>query len=98
MKKEGGKSPVNTDNNLCTLCGRELAMPSDEHHVIPRSRGGRETVELHRICHSKIHSVFTNKELQKEYGSIDRILEHPEIQKFVKWLQGKPPTFYKKTK
>ena len=73
-------------------------MPFDEHHVIPKSKGGSETVYLHRICHSKIHSVFTLTELRNYYKEIDKVKEHPEIQKFIKWVSGKPPSFYKRTK
>lgn len=88
----------NSPNDICALCGRELAMPYDEHHVVPKSRGGMETVLLHRICHSKIHSVFHNRELQQEYNTIDKLREHPDIKKFINWLKRKPPGFYKKTK
>ena len=88
----------NSGDSRCALCGRELAMPYDEHHVIPKSRGGTEKVELHRICHSKIHSVFTNQELKRDYKSIEELRNHPEIEKFIRWIKNKPPGFYKKTK
>jgi 5-methylcytosine-specific restriction endonuclease McrA len=88
----------NRDNGRCALCGRELAEPYDEHHIVPKSRGGREKVELHRICHSKIHSVFNNRELQRYYNTIERLRKHPDIKKFVNWLAAKPPGFYKKNR
>ena len=83
---------------ICYLCGRELAMPYDEHHIVPKSKGGSETVYLHRICHSKIHSVFTLTELKNHYNELEKIKEHPEIQKFINWVSGKPPYFYKRTR
>ena len=83
---------------FCELCGRELEMPFDEHHVVPKSKGGSETVLLHRICHSKIHSVFTLTELRNHYFEFDKIKEHPEIQKFIIWINKKPPSFYKRTR
>ena len=85
-------------NNKCTLCGRELAEPYDRHHIVPKSEGGKETVDLHRICHSKIHSLFTIKELKSEFSNIEKLKRNEEIIKFVKWLEGKPPQFYKKTR
>lgn len=88
----------NRDNGSCALCGRQLAEPYDEHHIVPKSRGGTEKIKLHRICHSKIHSVFGNRELQHHYNTVEKLREHPDIQKFVKWIQGKPPGFYKKTR
>ena len=86
------------ETDICKLCGRQLAMPFDEHHVVPKSKGGSETVYLHRICHSKIHSVFTLTELRNHYNKIDKIKEHLEIEKFIEWISGKPPSFYKRTK
>lgn len=88
----------NRDNGRCVLCGRELAEPYDEHHVVPKSRGGHKRVYLHRICHSKIHSVFTNRELENYYNTMDKVKEHPDIRKFVNWIERKPPGFYKKTR
>ena len=86
-----------SENIFCELCGRELEMPFDEHHVVPKSKGGEETVPLHRICHSKIHSVFTLTELRDYYNDIDKIRTHPEIEKFIKWVSKRPPSFYKRT-
>ncbi len=84
--------------DICVLCGRELEMPFDEHHVVPKSKGGHETVTLHRICHSKIHSVFSLTELRNQYNDINSIKNHEEIKKFIKWISKKPATFYKRTR
>ena len=49
------------NEDLCPLCQRQLIPgPSvDKHHLVPNSKKGKETVTLHKICHSKLHSVFT---------------------------------------
>ena len=82
----------------CPLCERELIDgPSiDEHHLIPKLKGGRKgpTVILHKVCHGKIHSLFSEAELARVYNSIEKLLEHEEIQKFVGWVRKKPPEFY----
>lgn len=80
----------------CPLCDRDLIDgPSvDEHHLIPRTFKGRETITLHTICHQKIHSVFTERELLRYYHTVERILENEEIQTFVKWVAGKDPEWY----
>lgn len=31
-----------------------------EHHFIPRSRGGKGTVRIHKSIHEKYHSLFGN--------------------------------------
>jgi len=65
----------------------------DLHHWVPKSRGGKETGKLHRICHQKMHSVFSEKELEKKYNTSSMILSHEEIQKFVKWVRTKHVDF-----
>lgn len=79
----------------CPLCGRTMIPgPSlEKHHPIPRSLGGREVVLIHRVCHRKIHSLFTHRELQILYHDFDLLRDHPEIQKFVRWIRKKPPEF-----
>jgi hypothetical protein len=66
----------------------------NKHHFVPRSRRGKTSEYLHRICHSKIHSLFTERELEQDYATAEALLEHPEIQKFVKWVQRKDPEYY----
>jgi hypothetical protein len=78
----------------CPLCSRELGNDVNKHHLIPKTFKGKDTVTLHRICHRKIHSVFTERELLKHYHTIERLLEHEEIQKFVSWVSKKDPDFY----
>ncbi len=80
----------------CGLCGRVLVPgPSiNKHHLIPKTYGGTETTWMHAICHSKIHSVFSERELKDRYHTFEALLAHEEIQKFVRWVRKKEPTFY----
>ena len=65
------------------------------HHLIPKLKGGKSgpVAILHRVCHSKIHAVFTERELQRDFSSIERLLTNPEIQSFVEWVRKRPITF-----
>ncbi len=45
----------------CFLCGRPLGSRIEWHHPVPKSRGGRETVPVHPICHRAIHRALDNK-------------------------------------
>lgn len=84
---------------ICPLCGRQIPEDQrDEHHLVPKSRGGRETQYLHRICHRQIHALFSEAELEKSYPTVDALLGHEEIRKFVAWVAKKPPGFYDGTK
>jgi hypothetical protein len=86
--------------NVCPICQRTIADPASWHHLIPVSEKGKysEQVLLHQICHDKIHSLFTEKELAKSDNTIEKLLTHEEIQKFVKWVCKQPDNFYDKNK
>lgn len=82
---------------VCPLCGREIPeSQKDAHHLIPKSKGGKATEYLHRICHRQIHALFNESELAKTYQTVDALLAHPEIQSFVKWIKNKPGDFYER--
>ena len=78
----------------------------DEHHLIPKTHGNRNKdahqksnlVLIHKICHSKIHHTFSENELFSYYHTVERIVEHPEMVKFIKWVQKKPADFMDKNK
>ena len=55
----------------CPLCGRPLVPgPSvDEHHLVPKSRRGRDKFLVHRVCHTKIHATLSAKELADHYNT-----------------------------
>lgn len=88
------------DGDTCGLCGRPLiAGPSvNEHHLVPRSHRGRDKVRMHRICHNKIHSVFSERELASFYHTWPRLLAHPEIAVFVDWVRKKPSEYFDKNR
>lgn len=80
----------------CPICERDMIKgPSiDKHHMVPKCRGGKKTEYLHKICHRKIHSIWTEKELEKEFNDPEVICANEEIQKFIKWVKKKDPEFY----
>ena len=87
------------DLGPCPVCGRPMIPgPSvNRHHFVPRSEGGRIAAWVHRICHRKIHSLWTERELAQEFSTPEAIRSHPEVAKFVRWLRRKPPEFWAPT-
>jgi hypothetical protein len=83
---------------FCWLCARPMGEIIEWHHPIPKSRGGRERRQIHPICHQTIHANFTNSDLEKRYSTVDALLSHPEIRKFVDWIANKPPNFHAPTR
>ena len=83
---------------ICPLCGRMLGTVNiDRHHLIPKTFKGKEQFAIHKICHRKIHSVFTERELLKTYHSWEALRAHPDIRFFIEWVSRKPPEFYVRT-
>ena len=87
---------------VCELCGRVVERRT-RHHLIPRSRHtnkrvkrsfNREelnhTVPLCTACHRQIHRTLTEKELEREYNTVEALLSHPDIFRFVRWIERKP--------
>ena len=84
----------------CALCGRQPRRGTTEHHLVPRSchtnkwfrkRFAREelrrTVSLCRDCHRAVHRfVPREKDLGRFYNTVEDLLAHPEIAKFVAWI------------
>lgn len=79
----------------CPLCNRPMIKgPSvDEHHFIPKCKGGKEKQYLHKTCHRFIHAQFTESELSKIYNTPEKLLAVEIIQNYMKWLQKKDPEF-----
>ena len=84
----------------CIICNRDMyddGFSIDQHHFLPKSRGGIEKLFIHRCCHQKIHSLWTVKELEKEFSNPDVIKNHEDMQSFLIWIQKKDCLFYQKS-
>ena len=88
----------------CVICGREETLT--RHHLIPRTRHSnkknkrdfdrvlaKQTVGICRPCHSQIHLLLTEKQLEREWSSVERLRTHPELMKFATWIATKPRGF-----
>jgi len=89
--------------DICELCKRgdtELT----RHHLIPRARHRKGEVRrcfdkaeltgrlamLCRACHKFVHTVLSERQLASEYNTVEQLLLHPEIAKFVGWIAKRP--------
>ena len=91
--------PVLGEDPICPLCSRAIPpAQQDAHHLVPRSRGGTETQVLHRICHRQLHALFTETELARNYATVDALLAHADVARFVDWVREKPPEFMERTR
>ena len=85
-------------DELCPLCGRPLGTENiDRHHLVPKTFKGKEQFPIHKICHRKIHSAFTERELLNTYHTWEALRTHEDIRAFIAWIARKPPGFYTRT-
>ena len=82
----------------CWLCDRPLGARIEWHHPVPKSRGGRETVAVHPLCHRTIHATFTNAQLARDFAGPADLRAAPAIATFLRWIEGKPADFHMPTR
>ncbi len=96
------KTNGGAEGGACGLCGRTVQRLT-RHHLIPKTRHknkrNKKTFdrrEIHRTvglcssCHRHIHTVLDNKDLEREYNTLEALRAHPDVGKFVEWVSKKP--------
>ena len=83
----------------CELCHRDLTLTF--HHLIPKKVQDKTYIKnkieidndlntygvhLCKDCHSMVHRKIDHHDLALKFNSVEKILAHPEIEKFVNWV------------
>jgi hypothetical protein len=90
----------------CAICGR-AETDLTRHHLLPQCRhrkarfarlhsreeGLSSIALLCKACHSYIHSVLTEKEMELSFNTIEALRQHPDVARFAAWLANKPPGY-----
>jgi hypothetical protein len=86
---------MNEEADLCPICDRIMLRGKSvtRHHLIPKLKGGKETVRLHQICHGKIHATWDENTIRDHYNTVAKIRAAPEMASFIAWVKKKPPEF-----
>ena len=93
-------------SGICELCGQNVAALT-KHHLIPKARHAnkrnRRDFERHEVkhrlalfcrpCHSHVHTLFTEKTLEREFNTLAALAAHPDVAKFAAWIRSKPDGF-----
>jgi len=88
----------------CELCGRQVDEIT-RHHLIPRTRHKNKrnkrkfdredvktrTIDVCRPCHKNIHAVLSNKELERDYNTLDALKTQSDVRRFSEWVASKAP-------
>ena len=90
-------SGIIPEHLICPICNRRIPeSQKDAHHLIPKSKGGKSTEYLHRICHKQIHALFNENELAKILNTAESLRTHSDMQTFINWVKNKPDDFYER--
>ncbi|WHO39714.1 HNH endonuclease [Sphingobium sp. AP49] len=92
-----GRTLPTDGSDRCWLCARPLGTRTEWHHPVPKSRGGRQMVPVHPICHRTIHATLSNAELARAYADPAALRAHPSIIRFLAWITDKPADFHAPT-
>ena len=88
----------------CEMCGR-WGVVLTRHHLIPRARHRNRRARrsfdrremkgrialVCRPCHNQIHDLYSEKELERSFNTLDALKNDDRIQRFVEWVRKKPP-------
>jgi hypothetical protein len=93
----GSRAEKGSHRVICPLCERAVPKFSD-HHLVPKCRGGTEKLPICLDCHKAIHATFSNKELEREYFTVEALLSHEGFRKVVRFLSRQDPSRRFRTK
>ena len=93
-------------SGVCELCGRHVSVLT-KHHLIPKTRHSNERNQRefdrkevkHRLawfcrpCHTHVHALFAEKMLEGELNTLQLLVGHSGVAKFVAWIRSKPDGF-----
>ena len=75
---------------ICPICKRNIPKEYiEKHHLIPKSKKGKETILVCIDCGNQVHLLFSIKELKNKYNTLDKLLENDKVQTWAKWVYKK---------
>ena len=80
-------------SSQCPLCDREYenTFSLSQHHLIPKCRDKKgQKVAICCDCHHQIHALFTEKELEKKYNTVEELKNYSAMKTFIKWISKRP--------
>ncbi len=89
------------ESGTCEMCEKEKRLTF--HHLIPRTCHSNKWFKKHfekndmhtrginvcRSCHNYVHLILSSKELGRNYNTLELLLSHEKIEKFVAYAKRK---------
>ena len=86
---------------ICALCDRD-EMRLTGHHLTPCARHNKkvkremtseernEKAYLCRPCHGQLHRLYSEKQLEREFNTIELLKAQPDVQTWIAWIRKRP--------
>ena len=75
---------------MCVFCLREVE--TRQHHIVPKSKGGRVTMPTCVDCETFIHRTLTHTQLRDDFPTVESIQKYEPYQRFHAWLMKQQAT------
>lgn len=94
------KTPARTRKGPCELCEMpELALT--DHHLVPKARhnrrvrrdlgaGRNKVADTCRPCHSQLHILFTEKQLERDFNTVEKLKADESVRRWIEWKRKRP--------
>jgi len=94
MQADENAWPFNRqEDQRCPICLHEYERTQlTKHHLVPKSRKGKATVLICAACHKQIHAIFSEKELEAKYSTVEALCDAEEFRPWVSWIRKRKPT------
>ena len=83
---------------ICQLCEQKIEITT-KHHLIPRTVHRNKwfrknftkeemhtTVDLCKPCHREIHRQIPEKEMGRNFNTLEKLKAHDKVKGFVEWF------------
>lgn len=93
----------------CALCERLVSFTSG-HHLIPRMRHNNRARRVHtteelnskvgfcRDCHRMVHALLSERQLEREFNTIELLRAQPDVARYLVWVRGRPEGVVSRTR
>ena len=78
-------------DDRCSFCDRTGCAGMHYHHVVPRCKGGEDTVPTCGSCGSFIHGTWSHNELRDVFNTVEKIKADERFRKYLRLIRKQPP-------
>ncbi|MBD3314590.1 MAG: HNH endonuclease [Chitinivibrionales bacterium] len=59
----------------------------ERHHLVPRCKKGKETIQVCIDCGDQLHKLFSLRQLQQTYNTLEMIHADSRVKRWIEWIR-----------